>query len=82
MNSEDLIEKAKTIMQRRFKLRVQRNNRNMATGEVTPGKIECGWMILNLQGDVATLDREGSLQIFHAKIQHLFELNKGIFEAV
>lgn len=78
----DLIEKAQMIMQRRFKLRVQRNNRNVVIGGVTPGKFENGWIILNLQGDVATLCREGSLEVFHAKVQHLFELNRSTFEAV
>ena len=82
MNRSELIEKMQIMMRRRFRLRVQRNAKNLATGEIAKGKIEYGWIILNIQGDIATLCREGSTDIFYAKAQHLFELNKEIFEAV
>lgn len=78
-----LIERAQKLKARNFEFVVRRNTKNLETGEVSPGKLERGWRILNINNDgLVTLYNEKYSEggIFHIPIKQLEELNGEIFK--
>jgi len=81
-NIEKLIKQAHKLEARNFEFVVRRNTKNLETGEISPGKLERGWRILNINNDgLVTLynDKHSEGGIFHIPIKQLQELNEELF---
>lgn len=76
-----LIEAAGKLKDKGMEFVVRRNNKNVETGEVTPGKTERGWKILDInQTGLVTVYNKNNSEIFHIPIDALEQLNADIFK--
>ena len=82
---EELLDKAGVLMRAGHKFVVQRNEHNIETAEVKPGKLQGDWRIMNVdrKNKIVNMYRgTGAPEVFHVPIQKLFELNPEVFNVV
>ncbi|MDP3792782.1 MAG: hypothetical protein Q8Q89_03560 [bacterium] len=66
-------------MNRKLEFWIQRNIANLSTGEVSPGKLEKGWQILNID-DTGRVMMHRGMETFHMPLAKLENLNKDLFD--
>ncbi len=83
-NSEiDLMDKASALMRAGHEFIVQRNEKNLETAEVRPGKLQYGWKIMNVDRENKLVNMYrgvGTPEIFHISLKKLRDLNPEAFD--
>ena len=83
ISSQGSLDKADKIKNRNIELWVRRNITNEITGERSPGKLERGWRILNIDsGGLATVYNMSSNETFHIPLGELENINQTIFDSI
>ena len=66
-------------MARNSEFWLARNTKNITTGEMSLGKTQKGWQIINIDNNGLVTMHRGD-EVFHIKISELGNLNKDLFD--
>ena len=83
VNDQGLLNKAEKIKTRNIELWVQRNITDEITVKKSPGKLERGWRIMNIDESlIATVYNMSGNETFHILLKDLENINQTVFDSI